>query len=111
SIAKKPLSFAEDRASLLGSNRSDTGPSSLASMYRESDASRVYEQQNDLRLKELNNKLSALHKITVDINNEVNADIEVLDDSSGTFSSFDGSLSGTMDRLKQMTSIRHQRYM
>ena len=47
----------------------------------------------------------------MDINNEVNADVEVLDDSSGTFSSFDGSLSGTMDKLKQMTSIRHQRYM
>ncbi|CAH1760814.1 8122_t:CDS:2 [Entrophospora sp. SA101] len=71
----------------------------------------IYEQQNDLQLQELNDKLSTLHKITLDIHNDVNEQVNFLDDTGDSFLTFRGSLNGTVEKLKHMTAIRHQQYM
>ncbi|RHZ68256.1 hypothetical protein Glove_296g55 [Diversispora epigaea] len=97
-----------DRAALL-SGETSTG----RKLFHDSsiDNASQFEQQNDIRLQELNSKLSALHKITLDIHNEANDHNNILDNMGESFTGMGGPLTHTINRLKHMTSTRHKQYM
>ncbi|CAG8452355.1 18282_t:CDS:2 [Acaulospora morrowiae] len=87
-----------DRATLLsGGGANGDVSSSGRKVVHDSDTatSSIFEQQNDIRLQELNSKLSALHKASL----------------RDSFTAMRGSLTGTVTRLRHMTSMRHKQYM
>jgi len=59
------------------------------------------ERQNNARLDELSNKVSALRGITVDIYDNARAQ-DVIDDTSNTFSSMTSQMKGSAGRLTRM---------
>lgn len=61
------------------------------------------ERQNNSRLTELSAKVSALRGVTVDIYNNAR-DQDVIDDTSGTFSSMSTNLKGSASRLGRMAA-------
>ncbi|RIA98600.1 hypothetical protein C1645_749260 [Glomus cerebriforme] len=105
-------SRASDRANLLsGGSNSESSSGRKIKQDHDINTANTFEQQNDLRLQDLSSKLSSLHKITLDIHNDVNDQINILDDSGNSFTSFRGGLNGTVGKLKHMTSIRHRQHM
>ncbi|CAI2162078.1 6040_t:CDS:2 [Funneliformis geosporum] len=105
---------SSDRANLLSgsSNNSDSTPSGRKIKHDPSiSSSQVFEQQNDSRLQELSSKLTTLHKITIDIHDDVKDQVNLLDDTGDSFTSVKGGLGGTVGKLKHMTSVRHKQYM
>ncbi|KAG9291113.1 hypothetical protein G9A89_012985 [Geosiphon pyriformis] len=76
-----------------------------------SSTARTYEAQNDLHLEELNSKVSALHKLTLDIHHEVNDQVNLLEETDSSFTTFTGSLNTTVSRFRHMISVRNQRYL
>ncbi|GES77522.1 BET1 homolog [Rhizophagus clarus] len=107
---KNTTSRSSDRINLLsGGNNSDSFPSSGRKINIDAN---TFEQQNDLRLQDLSSKLSSLHKITLDIHNDVNDQVNnILDESGNSFTSLGGGLNGTVGKLKHMTSIRHRQHL
>ncbi|CAG8575156.1 25389_t:CDS:2 [Gigaspora rosea] len=82
-------SKSSDRVALLSDSNNDTTSSSIGRKVKHDvDTSSHFEQQNDYRLEELNSKLSALHKITIDIHNEVSDQGNLLDDTVVLYSFF-----------------------
>ncbi|KAI9048783.1 hypothetical protein LZ554_007614 [Drepanopeziza brunnea f. sp. 'monogermtubi'] len=61
------------------------------------------ERQNNSRLSELSAKVSALRDVTVDIYDNARAQ-DVIDDTSGKFSSMSTSLKGSASRLGRMAA-------
>ncbi|KAH8789808.1 uncharacterized protein K444DRAFT_608120 [Hyaloscypha bicolor E] len=61
------------------------------------------ERQNNSRLAELSNKVSALRGVTVDIYDNARAQ-DVIDNTSDTFSSMSTSLKGSAGRLGRMAA-------
>jgi len=61
------------------------------------------ERQNNARLDELSAKVTALRGVTVDIYDNARAQ-DVIDDTSGTFSSMGTQLQGSAGRLTRMAA-------
>ncbi|CAB4378974.1 hypothetical protein RhiirA5_346869 [Rhizophagus irregularis] len=107
-------SRSSDRANLLsgGSNSDSFLSTGRKIKHHDINTNNTFEQQNDLRLQDLSSKLSSLHKITLDIHNDVNDQVNnVLDESGNSFTSLRGGLNGTVGKLKHMTSIRHRQHL
>ncbi|KAK9702732.1 hypothetical protein K7432_011093 [Basidiobolus ranarum] len=77
---------------------------------KQADAHLV-EQQNDIRLQELSSKVSALHRITTNIYDEVEGQNLLVDETGNSFSSFGTRFRGTTHRLTRMVSVPHKRHM
>ncbi|KAG2219575.1 hypothetical protein INT45_002533, partial [Circinella minor] len=71
----------------------------------------VFEQQNDVRMNELGNKLSALKNITIDMHNDVNDQERLLDESNNAFGGLGQTLKQSYGRMNRMVSKRHQRQL
>ncbi|KAI8056172.1 hypothetical protein BDF22DRAFT_741467 [Syncephalis plumigaleata] len=72
----------------------------------------LLERQNDARLDVLAERVSALHRITIGIHNEVNEQNQTLDTSNSVFTRFGASLNGTRRRLGRLATAasgRHRR--
>ncbi|KAJ1989897.1 hypothetical protein H4R33_001895 [Dimargaris cristalligena] len=79
------------------------GPSaSFASSSRTNGGqeARVLENQNDVRMEELASKVSALHKVTIDIHDEVQDQHGLLDQTDRTMGVFGGRLQSTTRRFQ-----------
>ncbi|KAF9024492.1 hypothetical protein BDZ89DRAFT_1017551 [Hymenopellis radicata] len=61
----------------------------------------TYESQNDQRLDELHSKIRTLRGITTDINDDVERQNLMLDDTGNSFSSFGDTLAQTSQRARQ----------
>ncbi|KAF8889970.1 hypothetical protein CPB85DRAFT_1377952 [Mucidula mucida] len=61
----------------------------------------TYESQNDQRLDDLHAKIRTLRGITTDINDDVERQNLMLDDTDNSFSSFGGALAQTSQRARQ----------
>ncbi|ORY02618.1 hypothetical protein K493DRAFT_312024 [Basidiobolus meristosporus CBS 931.73] len=71
----------------------------------------LVEQQNDVRLQELSSKVSALHRITTNIYDEVEGQNLLVDETGNSFNSFGTRFRGTTQRLTRMISVPHKRHM
>ncbi|KAF9283915.1 hypothetical protein BGZ88_010248 [Linnemannia elongata] len=91
----------QDRADLFGSSSSSNQNSAYN---REQQTALLYEQQNDLRMEELASKVSALNRITIDIQNEVHGQHAILDQNSNSFNEFGASFATTVKKLNVMVS-------
>ncbi|KAG0295059.1 hypothetical protein BGZ96_012632 [Linnemannia gamsii] len=91
----------QNRADLFGSSSSSNQNSTYN---REQQTALLYEQQNDLRMEELSSKVSALNRITIDIQNEVHGQHAILDQNSNSFSEFGTSFATTVKKLDVMVS-------
>ncbi|KAF9425804.1 hypothetical protein BGZ76_003061 [Entomortierella beljakovae] len=67
----------QNRTDLFGSSSSSS--SNGNSLHREQQTALLFEQQNDFRMEELASKVSALNKITLDIQSEVHGQHALLD--------------------------------
>ncbi|RKP14238.1 hypothetical protein BJ684DRAFT_19331 [Piptocephalis cylindrospora] len=67
----------------------------------------LLEQQNDLRMEEMSSRAGALHRITVDVHDEVNRQNSFLGESGTAFTAFGGRLQSTGQRLRTMARSRH----
>ncbi|KAK0199629.1 hypothetical protein DFS33DRAFT_1267643 [Desarmillaria ectypa] len=65
----------------------------------------TYEAQNDQRLDELHSKIRTLRGITTDINDDVERQNLMLDDTGNSFSSFGATLAQTSRRAGQAFGI------
>ncbi|KAK0211938.1 hypothetical protein IW262DRAFT_1467349 [Armillaria fumosa] len=65
----------------------------------------TYEAQNDQRLDELHSKIRTLRGITTDINDDVERQNLILDDTGNSFSSFGATLAQTSRRTGQAFGI------
>ncbi|KAI7829376.1 hypothetical protein BC939DRAFT_441708 [Gamsiella multidivaricata] len=90
------------RADLFGASSSSSHNNNAYN--REQQTALLFEQQNDLRMEELASKVSALNKITVDIQNEVHGQHTILDQNTNSFNDFGTSFAGTMHKLNVMAS-------
>ncbi|KAF9921929.1 hypothetical protein FBU30_008006 [Linnemannia zychae] len=98
----------QNRADLFGSSSS----SNQSNAYnREQQTALLYEQQNDLRMEELASKVSALNRITIDIQNEVHGQHAILDQNANSFNDFGTSFARTMTKLNVMVSQKLGRSM
>ncbi|OZJ03478.1 hypothetical protein BZG36_02740 [Bifiguratus adelaidae] len=86
------------------------GPSTSAKDSDESQAF-LYEQQNELRMEELDSKVAALKSVTIDIHRDVTDQHRIIDDANDTFSNFGSTLTNTAGRLNRMISTRHKRQL
>ncbi|RUS27405.1 hypothetical protein BC938DRAFT_483299 [Jimgerdemannia flammicorona] len=93
------------RANLFG------GGSAPSARQLEQNDNLIYEQQNDVRLQELDDKVAALKNITIDIHREVTDQHRLLDESETSFSSFGAGLTTSFTRLNRMVSTRHKRQL
>ncbi|CAG8508185.1 751_t:CDS:2, partial [Ambispora leptoticha] len=91
--------------------KNDKSSSLLTQREIEASTARTYEQQNDSSLEELSSKLSVLHKINVEIYDEVNNQVNLIDETGISYTSLKGTLTSTVGRMRNMTSIRHKRYL
>ncbi|KAJ6598191.1 hypothetical protein DFH09DRAFT_1131209 [Mycena vulgaris] len=65
----------------------------------------TYEAQNDQRLDELHSKIRTLRGVTTDINDDVERQNLMLDDTGDRFNSFGASLAQTTQRAGQVFGI------
>ncbi|KAF9950843.1 hypothetical protein BGZ72_007560 [Mortierella alpina] len=92
----------QTRADLFGASSSSNSRSNGHN--REQQTALLYEQQNDLRMEELASKVSALNKITVDIQNEVHGQHAILDQNANSFNDFGTSFATTIKKLNVMAT-------
>ncbi|KAG0277493.1 hypothetical protein BGZ95_005861 [Linnemannia exigua] len=92
----------QNRSDLFGSSSSSNQNNSAYN--REQQTALLYEQQNDLRMEELASKVSALNRITIDIQNEVHGQHAILDQNANSFNDFGASFATTVKKLNVMAS-------
>ncbi|KAF9332869.1 hypothetical protein BGZ91_011529 [Linnemannia elongata] len=100
-LVRTPKNQNQNRADLFGSSSSSNQNSAYN---REQQTALLYEQQNDLRMEELASKVSALNRITIDIQNEVHGQHAILDQNSNSFNEFGASFATTVKKLNVMVS-------
>ncbi|KAI9243564.1 hypothetical protein BDA99DRAFT_544402 [Phascolomyces articulosus] len=93
----------------MWSNANNRGESSQPKS--DNNNSFVFEQQNDVRMNELGNKLSALKNITIDMHNDVNDQERLLDESNNAFGGLGQTLKQSYSRMNRMVSTRHKRQL
>ncbi|KAK3839629.1 MAG: hypothetical protein J3R72DRAFT_447690 [Linnemannia gamsii] len=92
----------QNRSDLFGSSSSSNQNNNAYN--REQQTALLYEQQNDLRMEELASKVSALNRITIDIQNEVHGQHTILDQNANSFNDFGTSFATTIKKLNVMAS-------
>ncbi|KAJ1675463.1 hypothetical protein EV182_001210, partial [Spiromyces aspiralis] len=71
----------------------------------------LLERQNDIRLEELASKVTTLHRVTVDIHDNVIGQNAMIDTSTSTFGRFKGMLGTTQRRLKRTINTANTKHM
>ncbi|KAL0077099.1 hypothetical protein F4703DRAFT_1882191 [Phycomyces blakesleeanus] len=71
----------------------------------------VFEQQNDVRMHELGSKLSVLKNITLEMQQDVEDQDRLLNESQNAFGGLGDNLQNSFGRLNRMVSTRHKRQM
>ncbi|KAL1923224.1 uncharacterized protein VTP21DRAFT_9600 [Calcarisporiella thermophila] len=87
------------------------GSNSSSSRIRQENTEYLFEQQNDLRMQELDAKVRALKHVTIDIHRDVEEQNRYLDGMQNNMGGFGSLFSGTVRRLSAMTSARHKKMM
>ncbi|KXN73396.1 hypothetical protein CONCODRAFT_83534 [Conidiobolus coronatus NRRL 28638] len=59
----------------------------------------IYQSQNDRRLEEMASQATALHRVTIDIHDEVGSQNRLLDDTDNQMDNFGTNLSRTSNKL------------
>ncbi|CAO3687609.1 unnamed protein product [Umbelopsis ramanniana] len=77
---------------------------------REEENALMLEQQNDMRMQELDAKVSALKNVTIDIHRDV-TDQDLIDESANVFEGFGSAFNNSFGRLNRMVSTRHKRQL
>ncbi|KAH8549688.1 hypothetical protein BGW37DRAFT_522351 [Umbelopsis sp. PMI_123] len=78
---------------------------------RDEENALMLEQQNDVRMQELDAKVSALKNVTIDIHRDVTEQHDLIDDSTNIFAGFGTAFSNSFGRLNRMVSTRHKRQL
>ncbi len=79
-------------------------------MYQE-QTERLYEQQNDDLVNELNGKVDILKSLAIDFRNEAKDQNKMLDDMEGDFDGTSTFLAGTMSRMEKMLNTGGSNHM